>query len=107
MTHTPNPDRRRFLRLLTGAALSVPLVRCWGTSAAAQTAGRWVAVQRALDGFVADGKAAGAAVVISYGGAAPEYPAAGTIAFDSSVPFDENSICRIYSMTKSITRIAT
>jgi CubicO group peptidase (beta-lactamase class C family) len=101
-------DRRDFLRL-AGVALSMPLVRCCGAStvAAAQTSSRWPAVQRALDGFVSEGKAAGAAVAISYGDAAPAYPASGTIAFDSSTRFDENSICRIYSITKNVTRIAT
>jgi CubicO group peptidase (beta-lactamase class C family) len=49
---------------------------------------------------------AGAGVAICYGGAPVRYLAAGTIALDSQKRFDENSICRIYSMIKPVTGIA-
>jgi CubicO group peptidase (beta-lactamase class C family) len=63
-------------------------------------------VQRLLDGYVVDKKMAGAAAALSYGGSPLVYPSAGKIAFDSTVRFDENSLCRIYSMTKPITGVA-
>jgi CubicO group peptidase (beta-lactamase class C family) len=63
-------------------------------------------VQKLLDAYVADGKVAGAAVALSYGGSPPAYPAAGRIALDSPARFDENSLCRIYSMTKPVTGVA-
>lgn len=68
---------------------------------------RWPAVQAMLDALVRDRKASGICMGLAYGGDAPAYPAAGTIAFDSSQPYDENSICRVYSMTKHVTRVAT
>ena len=67
---------------------------------------RWAALQKALDEFIAEHSAPGVTVAISYGDSAPAYPSAGTLAFDSQKAFDENSICRIYSMTKNVTRIA-
>lgn len=67
----------------------------------------WSAVQAMLDSLVRDRKASGICMGLVYGGGAPTYPAAGTVAFDSKQPYDENSICRIYSMTKHVTRVAT
>jgi CubicO group peptidase (beta-lactamase class C family) len=67
----------------------------------------WRAVQAMLDGLVRDRKASGICMGLTYGGEAPVYPASGTIAFDTAARFDENSICRIYSMTKHVTRVAT
>lgn len=67
----------------------------------------WSRVRATLDELVAERSLPGAGMAIVYGDAAPAYPAAGTIAFGSATRFDENSICRIYSMTKNVTRIAT
>ena len=67
----------------------------------------WHAVQAALAEFVRERSAAGIAMALCRGGAEPDYPHAGTIAFDSRQAFDADSICRVYSMTKNVTRIAT
>jgi CubicO group peptidase (beta-lactamase class C family) len=67
----------------------------------------WRAVQAMLDTLVRDRKASGICMGLTYGGAAPAYPASGTIAFDTQTRFDENTLCRIYSMTKHVTRVAT
>lgn len=67
---------------------------------------QWTAIQKLIDGYVAAKKMAGAGVAISYDGAPVTYLAAGTLAFDSQKRFDENSICRVYSMTKPVTGIA-
>jgi Beta-lactamase class C and other penicillin binding proteins len=99
-------DRRRFLTLLAGAALATPSLIGCVARAATRPAQRWTAVQRMIDGYVADRKVAGAAVALSYGGTALAYPAAGRIALGSPVRFDENSLCRIYSMTKPVTGVA-
>ena len=58
-----------------------------------------------VDGYVAEG---GSRVRAwrCYGGAAVAYCVAGRIALDSSQRFDENSLCRIYSMTKPVTGVA-
>jgi CubicO group peptidase (beta-lactamase class C family) len=95
-------DRRRFVAALLGAAL--PLGRApWSPAAAAP---QWAAVQKLLDDYVAAQKIAGAVVALSYGGAEPAFPAAGRIALDSTTPYDRDSICRIYSMTKPVTGLA-
>jgi CubicO group peptidase (beta-lactamase class C family) len=64
-------------------------------------------LKKALQEFVHGRSAAGVTVAISYHDSPPAYPSAGTLAFNSAVPFDENSICRIYSITKHVTRVAT
>jgi CubicO group peptidase (beta-lactamase class C family) len=68
---------------------------------------QWTAIRKLIDGYVADKKMAGASVAIAYGGAPVNYLAAGSIALDSQKPFDEHSICRVHSMTKAVTGIAT
>lgn len=77
-------DRRRFLAALAAAALTAPsLVACATRRASAISTGRWPAVQGMVDGYVADGKVAGAAVAVSYGGTLAAYCVAGQIALDS------------------------
>ena len=66
----------------------------------------WTAIQNLIDGYVAAGKMAGASVAVSMGGAPITYLSAGTIALDSAKRLDENSICRVHSMTKPVTGIA-
>jgi CubicO group peptidase (beta-lactamase class C family) len=88
---------------LAGAAALLP-----GATAAALGRSRWRAVDDVLRGFVRERQAAGVCFAASYGREwSPTYLAAGTVAFDSRVAFDENSVCRIYSMTKHVTRIAS
>ena len=67
----------------------------------------WHALQATLDTFVRERRASGVGVAIRYGEAAPSYLNSGMLAFDSKLPFDEDSLCRIYSMTKHVTRTAT
>lgn len=59
-----------------------------------------------IDSYVAGGKLAGAVAALSYGGEPYAYPSAGRIALDSPVPFDQHSLCRIYSMSKPVTGVA-
>jgi CubicO group peptidase (beta-lactamase class C family) len=99
-------NRRHVLIALAGAALTVPSLGGRAGWAAAPSARRWTAVQRMLNGYVADKKMAGAVAALSYGGSPLAYPAAGHIAVDSPVRFDEDSLCRIYSMTKPVTGVA-
>ena len=99
--------RRRFLVALAAAALTAPSLLARGARrASAHSARHWAAVQAMVDGYVADGKVAGAGVAVSYGGTAVAYRVAGRIALDSPERFDENSLCRIYSMTKPVTGAA-
>ena len=100
-------DRRRFLTALAGAALATPSLLAWATRLAEAARGhRWATVQRLIDGYLTDGQVAGACVALSYGDTPPAYLSVGRIALGSPVRFDENSICRIYSMTKPVTGVA-
>jgi CubicO group peptidase (beta-lactamase class C family) len=101
MTDATNRSRREFIAGLMGAALAP------GLAGARPRVPEWKAVQAMLDTLVREKKASGICMGLAYGGAPAVYPASGTIAFDSAARYDENSICRIYSMTKHITRVAT
>lgn len=59
-----------------------------------------------VDEYVASGRLAGATAAIGWGDAAPMQIARGTMAFDSQVPVDLDSLYRIYSMTKPVTGMA-
>jgi len=64
------------------------------------------AVTNLVDEYVSSGKLPGAIVALGWGSAAPEQIARGTLAQDSQVPVDLDSLFRIYSMTKPITGMA-
>ena len=100
-------DRRHLLKALAAAALTTPnLGACATRRAGADSGRRWTAVQGMVDRYVAERKVAGAGVAVSYGGTAVAYRVAGRIALGSPERFDENSLCRIYSMTKPVTGVA-
>lgn len=65
------------------------------------------AVQAIVDRWVAEKKLPGAIVAYGEGTAPPEYVMAGTVAFDSVVKVDENTLWRLASLTKPITGMAT
>jgi CubicO group peptidase (beta-lactamase class C family) len=102
MKTTDHPNRRTCLAGIAAAAF-MPRI-AFGTESRLRT---WRALQKTLDGLVAERRGAGMGVGITFGGSTPAYPSAGTLAFDSTARFDENSICRLYSITKNVTRIAT
>jgi CubicO group peptidase (beta-lactamase class C family) len=97
----PGPITRRTC--LT-ALVSLPAAAAVRAGVAAHD---WRALQDTLDTFVRERNGSGVAVAIRYGDDAPSYLNAGVLAFDSEQRFDADSICRIYSMTKHVTRIAT
>lgn len=98
-------NRRHFLNALACTLPSALWLDDRAAWAAPRSARRWAAVQRLLDGYIAAKKIAGVAAALSYGGSSLAYPCAGHIALDSPVRFDENSLCRIYSMTKPVTGV--
>jgi CubicO group peptidase (beta-lactamase class C family) len=90
---------------LAGIAAAAFMPRIVGSTEPAPRT--WRALQKTLDDLVAERTGAGMGVGITFGGSPPAYASAGTLAFDSTARFDENSICRLYSITKNVTRIAT
>jgi CubicO group peptidase (beta-lactamase class C family) len=106
-THSGRPpaglshhSRRVFIKRALAATGLVGSIR--GLAAERQ----WTALRHLLDGYVADKKLAGASLALVHGDAPVTYLAAGTIALDSATRFDEDSICRIASMSKVVTGTA-
>ncbi len=64
------------------------------------------ALTNLLHDYVASGKLPGALAAIGWGSAPPLQIARGTMAQDSGVPVDLDSLYRIYSMTKPVTGMA-
>lgn len=104
-------DRRYFVTLLASTAAVGTAAGCRSarsTNAAPNAAARsWTDVQRLLDEYVAAGKVAGAAAALAYDGAPLSYLSAGRIALEAdAAPFDADTVCRIYSMSKPVTGVA-
>ena len=64
------------------------------------------AVANLANDYVASGKLAGVVAALGWGSAPPLQIARGTLALDSQVPVDLDSLYRIYSMTKPVTGMA-
>ncbi|WP_421837219.1 serine hydrolase domain-containing protein [Novosphingobium sp.] len=64
------------------------------------------AVTNLVYDYVASGRLPGAVAALGWGNGAPMQIARGTLAFDSAVPVDLDSLYRIYSMTKPVTGMA-
>ena len=98
-------DRRRFVVALVGAAVPLAATRDLLARQVA-TPALQAKLQALLDGYVGAKKLAGALVGVSTNGEPVVYARAGHVALDAEVPFDERSVCRIYSMSKPVTGIA-
>src|SRR5690349_12310553 len=94
------PTRRDCLVAFSATAAAALTSRAIASRGARRN---WPAVQATLDEFVRERSAPGVAMGLCVRGLEPAYPHAGTIAFDSTRPFDADSICRLYSMTKNVT----
>jgi CubicO group peptidase (beta-lactamase class C family) len=90
-------ERRRFLASL-GALAAAP---AFGKGPAP-----YAAVKAMADRYVAEKKLAGLSFALSQGDAPVSYVNAGTLAFDSAAAVNEDSLWRIYSMTKPVTGVA-
>ena len=97
-------NRRGFLTLggTAGLAALAP-APLW---AMAQPGGDWPTVSAKLRSYVDTRKVPGAMAAIGWGTDAPSFVTAGTIALDSDVPVDADTLWRVYSMTKPITGMA-
>lgn len=97
-------DRRHFIATLAAA---LPLSAWRLAIGHALTTHSWPALQKLMNDYVSAKKLAGAAIAVADGDAPPIYLKAGRIDLDADVAFDEHSVCRIYSMTKPVTGLAT
>jgi CubicO group peptidase (beta-lactamase class C family) len=91
--------RREFLAGATALGLAPRLA--W-----AGTATKRPHVQALFDGYVGSKQFAFASAALLAGSDAIDYVNAGTLAFDSRTPADENTLCRIHSMSKPLTAAA-
>ena len=97
--------RRDLLRACVAAAPWVVLDRTFSQAPAVAAPGK-PGIQGILDRYVADRKLAGAVVGTASGSGPLTYLKAGHLALDADTPFDEHSVCRVYSMTKPVTGVA-
>jgi CubicO group peptidase (beta-lactamase class C family) len=94
--------RRGFIGMSSVAALAAFLpMPVW-----AQLAEKYPTLRAKIDGLVDTRKVSGIVAALGRGSAAPEVIAKGTLALDSQVPVDIDSLFRVYSMTKPVTGIA-
>lgn len=91
--------RRSFIA--GGLALGLMPSLAWAKAPA-----KWAHVQALLDGYVSSKQFAFASAALLAGGDQVDYLNAGTLAYDSRVPADENTLCRIHSMSKPLTAAA-
>jgi CubicO group peptidase (beta-lactamase class C family) len=97
-------DRRHFIAMLAG---TLPLGAWRLAFGQALTARSWPTLLKLLTDYAGAQKLAGGAVAVADGDAPLIYLKAGRIALDADAAFDEHSVCRIYSMTKPVTGLAT
>ena len=95
---TPALDRRALLAALASAAIP--------RAAFAASGPDYPALKAFLDGYVSSGRLPGGVIAIKRGSTPVRYISAGALAFDTRTPVDEDTLWRIYSMTKPITGMA-
>ncbi len=94
--------RRSFMGLSGAAALAAFLP----TPAFAMFGQRYPTLLAKIDSYIDTRKVSGIVAAIGRGSAPAEILAKGTLAMDSEVPVDFDSLFRVYSMTKPVTGIA-
>ncbi len=87
---------------------AIAATACSAAAAGArEPAAKFAAVQALIDRYVAEGKVPGAVVaVVRPGPHSPLFLKTGKTAFEGGVPVDEDTLWRVYSMTKPITGMA-
>ncbi len=94
-------DRRQLLGAIAATAFAA------GPAQARRADPGFANVQALIDRYVAEGKLPGAVVaLVRPGRHRPLFLKAGNIAFDGGAPVDEDTLWRVYSMTKPITAMA-
>lgn len=100
MTEAEPFTRRDCLGAIGAIAFAPALVRASAES-------NWSKIRAVLAEFVRERRAPGAALALCRRGGESAHLHSGTVAFDSEQAFDADSICRVYSMTKNVSRVAT
>jgi CubicO group peptidase (beta-lactamase class C family) len=104
MTSSPSLSRRALITALAAGAFALA---SRGAARPHASRGRtWRAAQTLFDDWTRSRRMAGCAAALSVAGEPFTFLKAGTIALESQTSFDEMSLCRIYSMTKSVTGAA-
>ena len=98
-------DRRRLLATL-GAAVGAAVAAPSSALARALTEGDLPAIKTLLASYVGPGKLPGLVCGVKYKDSPPRFVSAGTLAFDTPLRAEPDSIYRVYSMTKPITGLA-
>ncbi|MFN4112915.1 MAG: serine hydrolase domain-containing protein [Sphingomonadaceae bacterium] len=101
-------SRRSLLRggLLLGAGTALAGLPLGRQLFAHDHAASWPAIRAAVDSYVAEGKVANMLATMGWGQNDPEVIAKGVLTLGRTTPVDQDSLYRIYSMTKPITGIA-
>ncbi|WP_324262630.1 serine hydrolase domain-containing protein [Altererythrobacter sp. H2] len=104
----PQVSRRSLLRggLLLGAGTALAGVPLGRQLMAHGHAASWPAIRATVESYVAEGKVANMLATMGWGQNDPEVIARGVLTLGRNVPADQDSLYRIYSMTKPITGIA-
>jgi CubicO group peptidase (beta-lactamase class C family) len=100
-------NRRQFVSTLAVALLPNQAGRQTLGAASRSVSQTWPKLQTLLADYVDTRRLAGAAIAIADRGAPLIYLKLGRIALDADAAFDEHSVCRVYSMTKAVTGLAT
>jgi CubicO group peptidase (beta-lactamase class C family) len=94
-------DRRQMLGAIAATAFAAR------GAGAREPSAEFATVQALIDRYVAEGKVPGAVVaVVRPGPHRPLFLKAGKTAFEGGAPVDEDTLWRVYSMTKPITAMA-
>ncbi len=105
-------SRRNLLRSAGLMGLLVAAPGCAGASAATSLASAktgmlaFPLLTAEMQSYVAEKKVSAMMAAIGFGAGDPQYISEGTIAIDSAVPADKDTLWRIYSMTKPVTGMA-
>ncbi len=102
-------NRRGFLGLAGAAGIGAVGLGALSPSpiwALAQDGGDWPTVAAKLRAYVDTRKVPGAVAALGWGTDAPTFIRAGTLALDTAIAVDADTLWRVYSMTKPITGMA-
>ncbi len=96
--------RREMVLQTTAMAATVALP---ATALAFSKSQNWAAIKKLIDSYISEKRYAGIAIALSSDSSRATYLNSGSLGFDSKSPVTQNSIFRIYSVTKVFTAVLT